>query len=132
MAPSRAPMTFSSANRAGVRPMEASTSAGRVCIARQSRKKSCPANSVTGGSAEAWVAISCNCCTVCSVVLIICRTNYQLTDTPHNLRRDDDGEEHHHERRGRQEIHGRGTSRDERARPGAEGRSAQGGRGKRP
>jgi hypothetical protein len=47
IAPSRAPSTLSSANSAGVSPIELSVSAVRVCEARHSRKKSWPANSAT-------------------------------------------------------------------------------------
>src|SRR4029450_6370446 len=96
MAPSRAPMTFKSANRAGVKPMEPSTSAVRVCVARQSRKKSCPANSVTGGSAEACVDISRDCCTMSSVVIIISLTNYQLHNA-HDTGGSDERKEGHSE-----------------------------------
>jgi hypothetical protein len=53
MAPSRAPITFSRANSAGVRPIVSNASAARVCEARQSRKKSCPANSAAGASYDA-------------------------------------------------------------------------------
>ena len=40
-----------------MRPIDASASVVRVCDARQGREKSCPANSVTGASAEGRVAI---------------------------------------------------------------------------
>src|ERR671925_2275664 len=81
MAPSRAPITFRSANSAGVKPTEPRTSAVRVWNARQSRKKSCPANSVTGGSAEGGVVIFFDLCTLSSASPIICDTNYQLMHT---------------------------------------------------
>ena len=58
MDPSRAPSTLSSANSAGVRPIESSFSAVRVCEARHSRKKSWPANSATSRSLDTDAVIA--------------------------------------------------------------------------
>src|SRR5215207_8650828 len=96
-APSRLPSRLSKPKRAGVSPTDSSAAAMRVCEARQSRKKSCPANSLTAvsgdGVGEDCVAIPVIlvtrtwCCQ--SFVLPIIYTTNDLRDlevSPHGHR----------------------------------------------